>query len=575
VTKKQKRHEGTAVAQNAKRGKLRAQVKQLLLAPWFVPALVFASFFILNLDISGPAVLSDEIGYLSKAATIAGYPVQFASSWFGGYALLISPAFLITRDPYGVWIGVLCINALMWAGSAVLLRYVLRRLYPDTTPLRLQLVTLGALAYPGWIALSGYAMVTSGFVFILLATLAALLRSGYRRIDWLVGAGLLAGYLCWIHPMGYMFVLALAALLVARAWALRSWKSLVSLAPAVGMVALYHVGAMPYFAHVMGKSVASTNPGYGGQVATLIHSSLHLHFWVHSLAAFVGLLCFVVVATFGIAVYGTVPLLNRLRRGNWRELVTDSSTSVIALSVLALLACVAATALSNAKGTNLRPDQWIYGRYSDMFLLPVIGVGLMQAWRMKWAVWLAVAVAASGFMLAWFVARGGHAYTYINKLDIAAFWPMWLTSIVHRNYFWLWGLLGAVGVLAVGLAGMPRRRWLLAATLPLVAAVFMANNLFHHSLVQDYGQPSQQIYALVSAQPAGSCVGFTSSGTDTNERYALYTFYLHAYNLQRMSLGGWQQQCKGRGVYLTYAAGNVGLHAAADDPRYGLLAITR
>lgn len=580
MNKKQKRQTSTAAAlEEGKRLALPALLRRIVLTPWLVPLLVFVGFFVLNLDISGPAVLSDEIGYLSKAATIAGDPVHFASSWFGGYSLLIAPAFLLTHDPYGVWLGVLAINAALWAVAAILLRSLLRRLFPSASPLRIQLVTFGSLLYPGWIAMSGYAMATSGFVPVLLASLLALERSRYRSRRWLLISGLLAGYLCWIHPMGYLFVAALALIVSVRAVVKRHPYSLLPLAPAVMMVLLYRLAAMPFFARTMGSSVSSsTHYGdqYGSQLGRTVHSLLLLHTWENAAVLCAGLLCSVVVATFGVAVYAAVPVASRLRhRSQWRRLVTSPAQSTVLVALLALAGTVAFTAFVNAKGTNLRPDQWIYGRYSDMFLLPIIGIGLMQPWRLKWAAMLAAFVAASGLLLAWFVPTTTK-YPYLNKLDIVSFWPMHLTSLVHHNYFWLWGLLGAAGVLIAGFAGtIQRRPWLITA-LPLIAAVFVANNLFHRSLIQHYSQPSQQIYSLVTEQPAGTCVGF-SPGTDTSERYALYTFYFHTYALQRMSLQDWQQQCKDRGVYLTYGADQAlpGLATAAIDPQHGLLALTR
>ena len=163
--------------------------KQITDSRWTIPLLVLVSFFLLNLGNVGPAYLSDEIGYLDKAATIAGSTVHFSTSWFAGYSFMISPAFMISSDPYVEWNIILILNALMWAGVAALLQYILRATHPHATNRSIFLATFGAMLYPSWLSMSGYAFSTSGFVLVFMAALAAIIKSQLTSVRWLSLAG--------------------------------------------------------------------------------------------------------------------------------------------------------------------------------------------------------------------------------------------------------------------------------------------------------------------------------------------------------------------------------------------------
>jgi hypothetical protein len=78
---------------------------------------------------SGPAYLRDEIGYLANAAFLTNHRIDAASSYHGGYSLLITPAFLFS-DPWLVWKAVLTINAMLWAANFAMLYGILRRVLP-------------------------------------------------------------------------------------------------------------------------------------------------------------------------------------------------------------------------------------------------------------------------------------------------------------------------------------------------------------------------------------------------------------------------------------------------------------
>lgn len=536
---------------------------------------MFIDFLIANIGITGPAYLSDEVGYLAKASTFAGSTVHISSSWFGGYPILISPAFLASANPYTEWAIILVLNAAMWAGSAWLLQYVLRRTHPTASRRAVHLATLGALLYPSWVSMSGYAFATSGFVLVLMAALAALLKSRFTNRRWLLVSAALTGYLGWIHPLGFLFIGLYSLLFATKAIVEKRWLfGVVAVLGAMGGV-LYLAVVHPWFAHAMRGSVAADSH-YATKLPDIQHALLTAHFWVQFGELLIGLCLYTVAATFGLAVFGAGPLLKRAA-GNaprWRTILADPAEVVPLLSVLTVISVIGLVAFTTANEGQLRVDQWIYGRYTDMYLLPLLGFALLSAWRLRHAATLAWFVLAAGVLLSLITNSTNTVLAYDNKVNIQAFWPMHVTSVVHANYYWLWGLLGAIGVVFVGFCGArPNKKWLILLIFP-VLLTGGGNYRYHHSILQTHSSVSSLYAALKDHYAGSSCIGFTPV-PDSHERFALYSYYLHGTDLKKMSLSAWEEQgCSG--PYLTYdfnPAASPGLQAIARESTSGLYVI--
>ena len=145
--------------------------------------LVFVGYSLYGLQFHSPAVLSDEGGYLTKALALSGTKVDAASSWQGGYPILISPIFRLFSDPNIEWKLVLEANAVMWTISAALLFYVLRRFFPKKSDLTIALAVAVSLIFPGCVSMTALAYATSAFVMVLMMALAALIKSKFE-LNW-------------------------------------------------------------------------------------------------------------------------------------------------------------------------------------------------------------------------------------------------------------------------------------------------------------------------------------------------------------------------------------------------------
>lgn len=528
-----------------------ALAQKLLSSAYTVPVGVFISYALLSLRVAGPAYLSDEVGYLAKAATLAGDTVHMATSWYGGYSFLISPAFFLSSNPYTEWRLVLLLNAMMWAGSAALLQYVLRRTHPNASVRAVTLATLGAMLYPSWLSMNGYAFSTSGFVLVFMAALAALIKSELTRPWWLALAGLLAGYLCWIHPLGVLFLGGFTALLFAQGVLKNRGILLLIGSGSLMWAGIYLLAVAPWFNRAMRGSQVNDNH-YSGQLSQTLHALTTLHYWLQTGEVLVGLLLFVGAASFGIAVYGARPAVKRVwaRRRDWRTVLQDAPLMATVLPLACVLGAIVITALSWGATKQLRMDQWVYGRYTDMYLLPLLGFGLLAAWRLRQAAVIAALVASAGTFLSLVTNSHNTSFVFNNKVNIQALWPMHLASVVHANYYWVWGLLGAAGIVAVGLMGTKQRKvWLTLLLFPILLAG-AGNYLYSQTITRQHSTVSS-LYPYIKAHYApDDCMGF-SPGGDPDERFNLYSYYLHGYDLRKIGLQQWQQAgCTG--PYFTY-----------------------
>lgn len=550
------------------------RLRRFVSSNYFVPLLVFVIYFVLNLGIGGPAYLSDEVGYLNKAATIAGSVVHMSTSWFGGYSLLISPAFLLSPDPYIEWTIVILLNALMWTGSAYLLHYTLRNLYPNTAVKTLQFVTLGAMLYPSWLSMSGYAFSTSGFVLVFMAALGAILKSKLSHKVWLIVAGLLAGYLCWIHPIGFLLLGLLVILFIIQSVLQKRWWPTLIAITSTAFAASYSLVIHPLFDRVMSGNIVNDDH-YNSGIADILQAATTLHYWLQVGLLLIGLLFFIAIATFGLAIYGSLPIIKQFlnRAMTWRTKLQDTGFVIRLLSLLLVVGAVCFTALSFAVNQQLRIDQWVYGRYIDMYLLPIIGLGLLAAWRYKQALIIAGTVVIAGIALSLATNSDNTSFIFNNKVNLQGLWPMHLASIIHANHYWLWAVLGALGIIVAGFMGTKNYKRLLVLLIIPVILTGASNYLYHQTIVKQHSTVSSLYQYIKNTSNKSECIGFTPA-PDTNERFNLYSYYLHGYNIQQMTLEQWQQNnCNG--PYLTYDKAQIldGLRLIGTEEKTGLLVI--
>lgn len=508
---------------------------------------VGGAFLFVSWSFSGPAYLEDEIGYLASAAFFAGHRIDAASSYHVGYSLLIAPAFLLS-DPYVVWKGVLTINAILWAASFAILHSILRRLLPNASGSRLLTATLISALYPTWIVSSGYALATTAFVVVFLASVLALFF-WLPNSPWsLTPHSALVGYLYWVHPTGAAVALASVLAISFEAYRRRNAKSLCwHVVLIAGFIIGYNWGIRDWIANSV------TPPGYiphfhYPSLTSALRTVLTWHGSAVYLTILAGQFAYFIVASFGMAFVGTMFCAQQLMNISDRDVHDTDRRNARAVSLfigVAPLCVMALGAMSFFQWDHFEGDFWIYGRYLEGVILPLLAIGL-AVFRAdaKFAI-LSIAVIAAGLLLEAVAPSGAQP----NIVNTVSFWPQYLAK---GHGFFVWMLIGAIAIVAIARFGRKLAVGLITLAFPL--AIYH-QAIWHEWILTDFSSPSSLVKIIRTNFVPGTCVGVDPSLPPDatlfqTERYHLNAYYLFNYGYRRMSPAEWIGQCDG--PYLTY-----------------------
>lgn len=524
--------------------------------------------------VSGPAYLRDEIGYLANAAFLANHRIDAASSFHAGYSLFITPAFLFS-DPRVVWKAVLAINAIMWAANFAMLHAILRRLLPLARPSRLLTAMIVSALYPSFIISSGYAFATTAFAAVFLASLMALFLWSRDNPLSVLPHSALVGYLYWVHPTGAAVACVSVLAVALEAWRWRDIRPLLLHAALVAVLILaYQRGIHPWIVASM------TPPGYTPEfhypsLASALKTLLTWHGVTVFTTMVVGQFAYLIVASFGMALVGLLFCSRQIlsaRSDCGRAPADGKVRSVCLLIGAAPISIIALGAIAFFHWDHFEGHFWIYGRYLDGAILPVLAIGL-AVFRpdIRWAV-ASIFLLAAGLLLAAMVPSGvGH-----DIPDTVAFWPQYLS----RNAgFFTWMLFGAIAVAAVAQFG-----WRLV--IGLMAASFAVSvyyqTIWHNWFLADLSAPSSLVDTIRSTVPPGTCVGVdpalpAEATLFQATRFRLNSFYLFDYAYRRMSPAEWLKLCDG--PYLTYDVPDLevigSVRRVASDTKSGLFLLQK
>lgn len=549
---------------------------------WLFIFLVPLFFWFHNRIYTGPAYLTDEIGYLANASFFGGHWVDGASSYHAGYSIFIAPVFWLFDRPSEVWRGVMVVNAVLWSGSFFLLHRLLIIWHP-TLSLGNKLITLLiSMLYPAWLTMSGYVFATSAFVFVFIASMVTLAQWRQGTVISLVPHSLLVSYLYWIHPTGIGVILAsgLAVGLSAyRTKIYRGWFVHISLM--VILVFLYRKGVHDYL------SIAMTPEGYTAlehypSIVSMLTKIGSLSFWIACCARVFGQFSYIIIGTFGLVAYGVAASVHQSLK--WISQDGNSAVDLVrsAIAVYLLLSLIFVMAIGaimfSAYDTG-QIDEWIFGRYIDHLLMPLLAFGvvalihLTKLGRVTTIATITVVLLFTGFLIQLLTVANG----WNNLINTPAFWPQYLQ--ISPNFI-QWSLIGLGGIILVGLGGK------------YVALILMMISFFYSSSAQDHwhkgiqsnysSNPSSLVEMVRQGYPAGSCVAFDPDipadvSLFKKERFNLYKFYFFNYRYQRMTPTVWLNSCDG--PLLTYnglsLAKNTQFRIMAREGVSGLFLVVR
>ncbi|UBB24495.1 hypothetical protein LAG73_14165 [Pseudoxanthomonas japonensis] len=527
--------------------------------PMLVWLLATMAFYAANAWSSGPAYLGDEIGYLTNAAFIAGRFVGGASSYYAGYSFIIAPLFRFLDDPHAVWQGVLILNAMMWGATLALVHGVARRLFPQVSRPILILATILVAMYPGNAVMSGYAFSQTAVAFFFALSVATLFTVDVRRPLSVIPHALLVGLQFWIHPTGAIAPIASLLALLPAALAARCYRVLwVHLLFSACVMAAYRYGVEPW------RIAGMTPPGTAaalhypelGKVAKVLFSP---DAWARLMGLALGQLSYSAVASFGVTVLGAVSIIVGCMRKDVREAGEGvaGSSQVRLFFLLAPLGCMAITALTSTSGVPDRLDHWVYGRYQDAFILPLLLYGFLCNRRIWWVLVTACVVALAGAWLSFGLDASGP----VNRVNISGMWP---EMFLKEGQIVAWLAWGSVGIVAFN--ALPRYlAWAGAMVLYGLSIASQAN--WHKMLLETHSNPSELV-EFVRGNFDQGCVYFDSASlprgvspfSAVGERGYLYSYYFYDYHFIKGKRAADWVDGKCRGVLLTYDADWVDNH---------------
>ena len=504
---------------------------------------IFLIFFAFSLQYKSPAYLSDEIGYLSKAAAIAGYVTDMANQWHAGYSLILAPLFLIFSDPFTIWRGVLFLNAVMCGLSFIVLYYVLINIFPQKNDAQI----LGAMTicafYPAFITMSGYAFASSAFSFFFMLVLWTLPKCwGERNLSWCFLNAILVGYLFWIHPTAYGVI---AAYIILSLLYRQNWGSFIlKLVTICSMVFLYRFLFHPWLNSVMTLGVIGAVEYL--PVREVIFRFLDVTYITILIFYIFGQYVYFTVATLGMFNSFLIDFFHNAKN-NYQHIVSNKDKffipGFIILSFLFIIVIGAMVLITYAPSRYNALFAWLlHGRYPEHIFLPLLGILLLSDSN-KFKFFSPIVVLLSGYL---YWAPFLKIVPYFNPVNLMAYWP----AVLFNENFYAATLVSTLVVLS---ACYMKKRFMYVVLIALYVVCILHQRNAHLDGIENHSRPSTFVSYIRETFPRGSVVAFdlNSRSLDRMNRYQLYSFFLYDYNYRTMTYEEWS--ATNDGVFLTFS----------------------
>ncbi len=403
--------------------------------PWLVIFGAPLLYWMMSWQITGPAYLMDEIGYLANAAFLGGHVIDGASSYHAGYSLFLSPLFRFFSNPAYVWRGAMVINAFLWFCSFVLLYRLISDLFPESTVYDRTFALLCTALYPSWAVMSGYVFTTSCFTFVFMCSLYSLMVWKDGDAFSLIPHSICVGFLFWVHPTGAA-VCAASFFAVARSCLSKRKYSVILMHTALllAMVLTYKMG----FHRWLAVSMTPENYLAGSHYRSLDSIFVMIQnrdFWIRFLLLIIGHASSAIVSTFGLAVYGVLSFL-------YFDGEKNSKNKKLVLFILLSALFVLLLGAASFSFGKIRIDQWIYSRYLDPVLFPLISIGILHINKLRILLCNIFFVIVFSLIFIKFKQYCVDINIIINTIS---FWPQYVTNNIN---FTLYCVLGGLGLSA-------------------------------------------------------------------------------------------------------------------------------
>lgn len=484
--------------------------------------------------------LRDEAGYLSNAAALAGYTYDGASAYRAGYSLLIFPFYLVLRDPYTIYRCVQALNIALSLLAVVLLYRLISELFPAERRWKILLAVFVASLYPAWTAFSTFALSENLYVpLFVLSTLLCLRTArvgGWAWIAW----GACVGFIDVVHPKGVVVIGAGLAVGAFIALQRREWKFFAAFVAAITLfVALNSAWLQPWVVHrlTMGEFPPDLRYPTLAHLLEPLQSLAGIRAVAIHLAAHIA---YLLMGTLWLAWFGTLYAARTVNAGR-REPAVRPAAMVLAYLVLCVLGTVGLSSLYFSSYPHaLQLDQWMYGRYAEGTLLPLLGIGFITIRRFTLLPGILLALA-----LAW-IFQNMAEIGPTNSLNVSALW--------QSLFLYDWSIVAwcaVAGVIAVVVTLLPwdvLRAGALGTVFMFSIVMLYGRNLsINHTTYATRHRIADTIRSQYDPRVT-KCVGFEPSPVANVERdgeFPKNATHLFEYGIRRTTFEQWASQCDG------------------------------
>jgi hypothetical protein len=498
--------------------------------------------YLWNRSVFGPTIQADEGSYLANAAAIIGFPNDFASSYSAGYSIIISPAFILGREPDEIWGWVIVINALLYFFLVLGLWNLCSFLGVKSLSWQERLipVTLVAL-YPMWTIMVGYSFAQLAFsVFTVWAVVFFCEASIHRRtFGWII-FGATIGYLPWIHPIGAVSAASASIALVFFSLKTKDPKpafyTLTIIIFTIGVhKALFH----PWLLSIM--TIGGPPQLHYPRIANLFSQIWFADFWLDFISRIGGHVFLITIGTVGLLISGITRQLSFFSDKKHAGKYQTQDICRLALSTHLILSTLITILISclwfaTTPGAN-RLDHWLYGRYVEGTIAPLLLAGAINTkWiRARWVTLVAIISAA-------LLSFGLNDYAHTANFNTSTFWQEFY--IRDGGPFW-WLLSGCALIFVCSLSGK-----YLGSTIICIFFIFCSylQIHWHKSASKDARARVEATKYVRNNYPSGTCVGYDiPESVDYSKAIFWFDFgfQLYDYRLQRIDVKDWRAKCDG------------------------------
>jgi hypothetical protein len=359
--------------------------------------LLFAGTVVVHLALAigmrAPIIHTDEYAYLDIARYLGHGGRLPRADYYPGYSIVLLPVAAFTSDPLTLYRGALVVNAALAGITSVLAYLLAARIAPSARRAWWAVAAVVVAAFPAILLSSNLALSENLFVPAFLALVLLVHRAGPAdgAARW-AGVGAAGGALLLVHPRALAVV---GALLLTGALVLRPWRgarAMTASAAFVGSMATAAAAARLLTDHVTRGADTAVN-----RTGDVVGRNLHLGAISKIVGEVAGQSLYITAASIGLVVVGAVLALRSAPRLVSGRGLSPGQRSAC-FSGLAFAGVLGMASLFLSDGERL--DHWIYGRYVEAVVAPLLIFAVLGAGQVPRRVAARIAIVGAAAMVA-------------------------------------------------------------------------------------------------------------------------------------------------------------------------------